>query len=421
MSDEANETLKTLASSMKRIEELLSMLPGDGAKDLRLKLERVRAVVLEQRPPSFVLVGRRGAGKSSLINALYGAKIAEVGHVKAQTASGKWHSIIHERGNLSILDTRGLQEGSTPDGADSKVNALDALLFEVRKQCPDVILFLSKASEVDAATGADLDALEAIVKEVERVHRVKPPIVGIVTHCDLLEPKSVSLHTEAASDSHTDLEEKLALVASCERVLEQQLKARDSLRDRTVSVLGVSSYMSFRAETSELRSDERWRMNELCERLFRALPDAGRGMFVRIAQIRGLQEELATDITKTVAALCAGVAVVPIPVADIFPITSLQVSLVTMIGWLSGRPLSTKAASEFLAAMGVNVGAAFVLREGARALVKFVFPGAGSAVSGVVAFAGTMAIGKAAQKFFFSKASIEETKTSFENDRGTLE
>jgi uncharacterized protein len=413
MSDDENETLKMLAGSLKRIEELLGLLPGDSAKDLRAKLERVRSVVLEQRPPSFVLVGRRGAGKSSLLNALYGQNVAEVGHVKAQTANGKWYTLKHERGDLALLDTRGLQEGSPPEGAAPGVSALDALLLEVRKQSPDVVLFLAKASELDAAIDSDLDSLEAILREIERAHRVKPPVVVVITHCDLLEPKDVKLHALAHD---ADTEEKLARVAACERLLEDRMRARPALQARVESVLGVSSYLSFRADGS-VRSDERFRIADLCERLFRALPDRGRGMFVRISQVRGLQEELATDITRTIAALCAGVAVVPIPVADLLPITSLQLSLVTMIGWLSGRALSKKAAAEFLTAMGVNVGAAFAFREGARALIKFVFPGAGSAVSGVMAFAGTMAIGKAAQKFFFERVSVDEAKQAFENER----
>jgi uncharacterized protein len=421
MSEDSSETLKALSSSLQRIEELLGLLPGESAKDMRKKLERVRSVVLDQRAPAFVLVGRRGAGKSSLINALYGSQVAEVGHVKAQTASGKWHTLEHARGNLTLLDTRGLQEGSTPEGAESKVSALDALLFEVRKQCPDVVLFLVKASEVDSAVDADIDALEAIAREVERHHKVKPRIIGVVTHCDVVEPKDVKLHLaspEGDLTAHADREEKLARIAACERILENKLKARPGLAASVEPVLGISSYLSFRSDGT-LRSDERFRMDNLCESLFRALPDRGRGMFVRIARVRGLQEELATDITRTIAALCAGVAVVPIPVADLIPITSLQVSLITMVGWLSGRPMNMKAASEFLAGIGANVGAAFVFREGARALVKFVFPGAGSAISGVVAFAGTMAIGKAAQRYFFDRVSIEEAKATYARERAS--
>jgi len=56
----------------------------------------------------------------------------------------------------------------------------------------------------------------------------------------------------------------------------------------------------------------------------------------------------------------------------------------------------------------VNVGTAFTLREGARALAKFVFPGAGLVISGGVAAAGTYGIGRAATAFFIDKKSIEE-------------
>ena len=77
--------------------------------------------MLEKRPPALVLVGRRGAGKSSLVNALFGAKVAELGHVTAQTGRGRWYDYERDGGSMSILDTRGVQEGSPPaedhDGA----------------------------------------------------------------------------------------------------------------------------------------------------------------------------------------------------------------------------------------------------------------------------------------------------------------
>src|SRR5207237_7809057 len=125
---------------------------------------------------------------------------------------------------------------------------------------------------------------------------------------------------------------------------------------------GVSTYLSFR-EDGSVRGDERWRMDELVSTLFKHIPDAGRGTFVRIARVRGLQEELASNLTRATAAICAGIAALPIPVADVIPITTLQVSLIAAIAWLSGRPLSKKAAAEFLGAMGVNVGIGFAFRE----------------------------------------------------------
>ncbi len=57
----------------------------------------------------------------------------------------------------------------------------------------------------------------------------------------------------------------------------------------------------------------------------------------------------------------------------------------------------------------MNVGAAFLFREGARAVVKF-FPGWGNAVSGAVAGAGTYAIGLAATGYFVDGLPMEEAR-----------
>ncbi len=418
VSDEAN-VLQRLASALRRVEEVLSYLPDGKAKSLRDKIATVRGVLLEQRPPRLVLIGRRGAGKSSLVNALFGAKVAEVGHVKSRTGQGRWYDYTSPSGTLCILDTRGVQEGSTPDEADKSRGAVASIVLELKKKAPDLIVFLVKATEVDAAIDGDLQALQEIIEELDREHKAKPPLVAVATHCDLLEPKAVRLHEPDAAD-HADLEEKLVLVATAERHLAAKLRARPALASHLSKTMGVSSYLSFRADGA-LRADERWRVDALCEAIFRALPESGRGMFVRISRVRALQDELAGSLTRASAALCAAFAALPIPVADIVPLTAIQVALVAGIAWVSGRSLDLKSAGEFLSSLGVNVGAAFALRETARALIKYVFPGAGSAVSGAIAFSGTMAIGAAARAYYLRGASLDEAKREFSRARDEAE
>lgn len=412
--DDAAKTRELIAENIRRVEEMLRFLPLSDAtvNDLRAKIGLLRTILLEQRAPAFALVGRRGAGKSSLVNALFGAKVAEVGHVKAQTGRGKWFEHKSERGSLSVLDTRGVQEGSTPAEKDAAKDAVASIVVELKKKVPDVILFLVKASEADSAIDADLDALERVYAEIEREHRFRPPLVAIATHCDVIEPKAVHLHAPE-KESAEDVEEKLARVAEVEHHLETKIKERGKLAPHLVWTRGISTYISF-GKDDAVRADERWRVEELVTTLFKHLPDAGRGTFVRIARVRGLQEELASNLTRATAAICAGVAALPIPVADVIPITTLQVTLIAGIAWLSGRPLDRKAAAEFLGAMGANVGLGFAFREGARALIKFVFPGAGSMVSGAVAFAGTLAIGAAARNYFLRGTTIEEAKNAFD-------
>lgn len=419
--DDAKKTREVIAENIRRVEEMLRFLPlSDGTvSDLRAKIGLLRTILLEQRAPAFALVGRRGAGKSSLVNALFGAKVAEVGHVRAQTGRGKWFEHTSERGSLSVLDTRGVQEGSSPAETDAAKDAIASIVVELKKKVPDVILFLVKASEADSAIDADLDALERVYAEIEREHKFRPPLVAILTHCDVLEPKAVRLH-DPSKESHEELEEKLARIAEVEHHIESKIKERTKLAPHLVWTRGVSTYISF-AKDDSIRADERWRIEELVTTLFKHLPDAGRGTFVRIARVRGLQEELASNLTRATAAICAGVAALPIPVADVIPITAMQVTLIAGIAWLSGRPLDRKSAAEFLAAMGANVGLGFAFREGARALIKFVFPGAGSMVSGAMAFAGTLAIGAAARNYFLRNATIEDAKQAFESTKKKAE
>jgi predicted GTPase len=418
--DEA-KVRKAIAANIKRVEEMLQFLPlhPDTVRNIRSKIELLRTILLEQRPPALALVGRRGAGKSSLVNALFGSHVADVGHVKSQTGRGKWFDHSSERGAISILDTRGMQEGSAPKEDDSAKDAVSSILVELKRKVPDVVVFLVKATEADSAIDADLAALERIYAELEREHRFRPPLVAIATHCDVLEPKATRLHRES-EEPLDDVHEKVTRVADVEHHLETKIKERGKLGPHLVWTRGVSTYMSFRSDGT-LRADERWRIDELVGTLFKHIPDAGRGTFVRIARVRGLQEQLANDLTRSVAVIATGVAALPIPVADVIPLTMLQVTLVAAIAWLGGRPLDKRAAAEFLGAMGVNVGAAFVLREGARALIKFVFPGAGSMVSGAIAFAGTMAIGASARQYFLRGSSIEEARATFSKARADAE
>jgi uncharacterized protein (DUF697 family) len=312
-----------------------------------------------------------------------------------------------------------VQEGSAPTEEDDAATPIESIVVELKRKAPDAIVFVVKATEVDAAIDGDLAALEKIVAEVERVHRFRPPIICVLTHCDLLEPKATKLHA-AANEHAADVEEKIRHVRAAERAIETKMRERAAITMQHVATVGISAYMSWR-DDGTLRADERWQMDELSKELFKLLPNAGRGMFVRVARVRGLQEELASTLTKAVAALCGGIAAVPIPFADLIPITSLQVSLIAGIAWLSGRSLDMKAAGEFLGALGVNVGAGFVLREAARALIKYVFPGGGSVINAAVAFAGTMALGAAARAYFIRGESIEEAKQAFANEKKTAE
>jgi uncharacterized protein (DUF697 family) len=116
---------------------------------------------------------------------------------------------------------------------------------------------------------------------------------------------------------------------------------------------------------------------------------------------------------KATAAVSAGIAAAPIPLADIVPLTTLQTSLVAAIAWIAGRSVDRKGAVEFVTGIGANVGVAFALREAVRAVMKVVAPGGGAVVSATIAFTGTMAIGSAARAYYIRGLSFADARRAF--------
>lgn len=67
------------------------------------------------RGPMLVFVGRTGAGKSSLINCVVGANLAEVGHVASTTRAIHGFPLVTAMGEVTLVDTPGIGEAKTSD------------------------------------------------------------------------------------------------------------------------------------------------------------------------------------------------------------------------------------------------------------------------------------------------------------------
>jgi uncharacterized protein (DUF697 family) len=185
--------------------------------------------------------------------------------------------------------------------------------------------------------------------------------------------------------------------------LAKLLGARPSIRERLLTVVQITEKQS--AETRRLMS-----------LLASELPNQAKIEMIRISGDRHAQIHVAQMLIKSTTAICAAIGAQPIPLADMPVLTALQVLMVSGIMYISGRERSLRAATEFIAALGANVGVGMLLREGTRAMLKF-FPGWGNLVCGMVAGAGTYAIGRAATAYFLEGASLKEAKQTYLKSR----
>jgi len=136
--------------------------------------------------------------------------------------------------------------------------------------------------------------------------------------------------------------------------LEEALDAQPSVRDRLLTAVRITEMQP--AETRRLMS-----------LLAAELPNQAKIEMIRISRDRHAQLHVAQMLIKSTTAICAAIGAQPIPLADMPILTSLQVLMVSGIMYISGRERSMRAATEFIAALGANVGAGMLLREGARA------------------------------------------------------
>jgi uncharacterized protein (DUF697 family) len=103
------------------------------------------------------------------------------------------------------------------------------------------------------------------------------------------------------------------------------------------------------------------------------------------------------------AAVCAGLAIQPLPFADILVLTPLQVYMAMKIGDIKGFPVSKKQAEDILKELGGMVGLGLLAQQGIAGLYKLGLPTVGGLMAAPLMFASTYAVGRIAEHYFDQK------------------
>jgi uncharacterized protein (DUF697 family) len=365
----------SLLQIVERLERLASRLPSKIRKAVLSELTPLKQLFLQQRSPRFLFAGSAKVPASKIISALFDS--AEFVAPNAAAPLCRWFDVsFPEQGKISVIDVRGVDYSSAVHVRD-----------ELKYRAADIIFFIHDdrlAQELEARELADLNSYLSWNETLETDRKIIEIIVPV-------------LEKSVARDHN-------GLRATRDEYAVGSTLVRRGVFLETLRLVPVDNDQTFELPSAEVR--------RLISTLARELPNEARMEMIRISRDRAAQREVAQLLIKSATAVSTAIGAQPIPLADLPILTSLQLMMISGIMYVSGRERSLRAAAEFAGALGANVGAAMLLREGARAVLKF-FPGWGNVVCGLVAGSGTYAIGRAATAYFIEGVSLKDARRTY--------
>jgi uncharacterized protein (DUF697 family)/predicted GTPase len=301
---------------------------------------------------NILVAGKTGVGKSTLINGVFGKKLAATGTGEPITKHLEKYSI--EGSGISIYDSKGLEL------ADFIVilNELKEKIAEFNNN-PDAgehILLCWLCIDQNSAR------IEAAEQEFLKELAEQMPVIVVIT-------KSYAENPE--------------FIADAERLLQKS-----------------SAIIEVNSESHVIRGGHKidvFGLDDLVKRSYELLPESQRRAFVRAQKISiSKKSDEAKKVVNWASGLAAAACANPVPIPDAVFIVPIQIRMMMRIGAIFG--LSTEGFENLLIALVGPLIAAGVGRQAFGMILKWI-PGIGTIVGGVVsatvAASITQALGKA--------------------------
>ena len=291
---------------------------------------------------NLVLFGKTGVGKSTLVNAIFGAEVARTGIGEPVTKGS--HLYLDRVGHLGLVDTQGVEIGKD----DREIlRDLEKVIKESRK------LPLSEQIHVAwyCVRGMDRRFEDTEADFVRRLDELGLPVIMVFTQ---VPRRNGHYHPDA--------------VMLAEQVIARQLP-----------IEGGRPFMTY-AKPDEFAGQEAYGLKEVLDATFRVAPDGVHGALTAAQEI-DLSRKI-TEAQKVIGAAVASAgaaAAMPIPFSDATLLVPIQLGMMAKIAHLYKIKFDRAA----LMAIVSTTAATQVGRATFTGLIKLV-PGAGTVVGGAI-------------------------------------
>ncbi len=376
----------SLLHIIERLEGFLGKLPATIQKPVLHELTPLKELFLQQRPPRFVLTGSNKFPVQEVVATLFAwAPPAESRDVLMELF--RWQTIdLGGHGTIALLDARGADATTIPDIEE-----------ELKRQPADIFLHLGdEARRRDAVRRANSTIWRrSTLRTPPLACRAK--VIGIVLHESGRAARGTSQrrnHPRARNRRARSFKARFGRRTSGQRTSPANLRAgfhpADASAERN-EARRAALHVAARARTCRTKLAWKW--------------SASRAIARRRSRSR-------KSLVKSTTAICAAIGAQPIPLADLPILTTLQLVMVSGIMYISGRERSLRAATEFVA----RARRKRRRRDdsaGRNPRAPEVFSGWGNVVCGMVAGAGTYAIGRATIVYFLEGVSLKDARRTY--------
>jgi uncharacterized protein (DUF697 family)/predicted GTPase len=307
---------------------------------------------------NLAIFGKTGAGKSTLINAIFGEAVAKTGIGEPVTQDE--HLYIHKSGAFGLLDTRGLEVGAD---TDTIIEDLRCVITDRRSKPLKEQIHL--AWYCVRATDRRFEDTEA--EFIKKLDELGLPVICVLTQ----------VPCKSSGEYHPDA---LALAKDIEA--------------RGLPIFGSKVVMTM-AAADEFTGQPQHGLENLLDATFRAAPKGVEKALTAAQQIdMERKRNAAMAIAGGASTAAAAAGAVPIPFSDAFLLVPIQLGMMGGIAAIYGIDLD----KAMIASVAATAAATTAGKAAVTGLLKFI-PGVGMAVGGAInaTIAGgfTMAMGTA--------------------------